>query len=83
MLMVMFVNHYMAVMIVFMNRSVGRRMTIIMFFEMTPALLIPSTAIVRRFPVSVALVMFGADMLRPDLTMMPVFCAIRLGSTCK
>ena len=93
----MFANHLMAVMIVFVNRSVifltvlksvsfgsvGRRMTIIMFFVMTPGVFIPPVAVERRFPVSVAPVMFSTDMLSPDLTLMPVFCAIRPGSTCK
>jgi hypothetical protein len=93
----MFVNHFMAATIVFMHRSVifltvlksvsfgsvGRRMTIILFFVMTPGVLMPSGAIMRRFMVSVAPVMFSADMLVPDLFMMPVFSAIRPGSTYK
>ena len=93
----MIVNHFMAATIVFMHRSVifltvfksvsfgsvGRRMTIILFFVMTPGGGIPSAAMVRRFMVSVAPVRFSADMLVPDLFMIPVFSAIRPGSTCK
>ena len=93
----MFANHLLMVMIESMDRSVifltvlksvsfgsiDRRMTIIMFLVITPGVLIPSAVIVRRFPVSVAPVMFSADMLVPDLFMMPFFSAIRPGSTCK
>ncbi len=64
----MFANHFMAVTIVVINRSViflmvlksvsfgsvGRRITIIMFFVITPGVLIPSAAVVRRFPAFVA-----------------------------
>ena len=93
----MFVNHFRAVTIVVLNRSViflavlksvyfgsvGRRMTIILFFVLTPGVLIPPAARVRHFLVSVTPVMFSADLLIPDLFMMPVFCTIRPGSTCK
>ena len=95
--MVMFVNPFIAVIIVFMNRSVifmtvlksvssgsmSRQMTIIMFFVMTPGVLIPPAVVARRFLVSGAPVMFSADMLIPDPIRMPVFSAIRPGSTCK
>ena len=97
MLMVMFVNHLMAVMILPMNRSVifmtvlrgvsfcsvDRPMTIIMFLVMTPGVLIRSAAIVRSIRVSVAPGMFSAEMLVPDLFRMPDFSAIRPGCTCK
>jgi hypothetical protein len=95
--MIMFVNPFIAVIIVFMNRSVifvtvlksvpfgsvSRQVTIIMFFVMTSGVLIPPAVVVRRFLVSVAPVIFSADMLIPDRIMMPVFSALRPGSTCK
>ena len=91
--MVMFANDLTAVRIMSMNRSVifltvlksvsfgsvGRRMTNIMFFEMTPGVLIPSAVIVRRFMGPVVFVMFSADMFIADLFRMPVFAAIRPG----
>ena len=93
----MFANHLMAVMILFMNRSVifatvfkgvffgfvDCRMTNITFYVMTPGVLIASAAMVRRFPVSVASVRFSADVLISDNFMMPVFCVIRPGCTGK
>ena len=63
--------------------SISRLMTIIMFFVMTPGGLIPSAVIARRFLISVASVMPGAEMFFFDLFMMPVFSAIRPGSTHK
>ena len=92
-LMVMFANHLTAVRIVFVNRSVisaivlkgvsfgsvGRGMMNIIFFVMTPGVLIASAVIVRRFPISVAPVRFSADMLISDLFMEPAFFAIRPG----
>ena len=97
MLMVMSANHLMAVKIVFIDRSVifltvlkgvsfgsvGRRMTSIIFLVLTPGVFIPPVAVVSRFPVSVAPVMFSAEMLIPGLFLMPVFSDIRPGRTCK
>jgi hypothetical protein len=95
--MIMFANNPRALMIVFINRSVifatvlksmsfgsvGRRMTNKMVFVLMPWVLIASAVIVRRFPVSVAPVMFSADMLIPVPFVMPVISAIRPGCTCK
>jgi hypothetical protein len=54
-----------------------------MFLVMTPGVFIPPVAVERRFPVSVAPVMFSAEMLIPGLFLMPFFAAIRPGGTCK
>ena len=96
-LMVMFANDLRAVRIMSMNRSVisltvlksvfrgsvGRRMTSIMFFKMTPGVFIPSAVIEGRFMRPTIFVIFSADMFIADLFRMPVFAAIRPGSTGK
>ena len=95
--MVMFANDLRAVRIMSINRSVisltvlksvfcgsvGRRMTNIMFFKMMPGVLIPSAVIEGRFMGPAIFVIFSADMFIADLFRMPVFAAIRPGSTGK
>ena len=71
--------------------SMGRRMTSIMFFIiaiitlfiMIPGVLVPSAVMVGRFMIPAVSVLFSADVFIPDLFMMPVFSAIRPGSTGK
>ena len=97
MLMIMSAREPRAVRIRFMNGSVvvaimlkgvsfgsaGRRMANIMFFVMTPGVLIPSAVIIGRYMGPTVFVMFSADMFIPNLFRMPGFAAIRPGSTGK
>ena len=63
--------------------AVGRPMAIIIFFVMTPVMIIPTAAMVRRFMISVVPVMGRSEMLVLLMIMMPVFSAIRPGSASK
>jgi hypothetical protein len=95
--MVVIVPPFMAVMIVFINRSMisvavlesvfsvpmTSQMAIMAFFVIVAGVVIPTAVKMRPFPIISAILIITADMLFLHLIIMTFFGVIRQGSTCR